>query len=674
MIKYLLCLTLAIFTATSLFAQPQSCSKAVAYKHSLQSPQAFPDLPYRPYDVISYEIKAYLLDAFAQKKPRVNGFVTITLDLLETTNYIDFDAWGMDINGLTINTEVQAPAPQPKPDETIRVQLPSKFRAAGTRLRIEISYVRTSEENRGAHFYPKGYFVGLGPKPAEDSVFVEEDEFYTMSEPRDAHCWFPCNDQSDDKAEVTVQVWVPNDGTFVTSNGLLSDTTTPQPNQKKFSYYSDKPISTYLIAITASKFVTWDEMVPRVSNPLDSIRLHYYAWQADYDEQTITDGSKYNATNAFKNTKYMMSAFEKAFGAYPFQQYGQVPVQPFTYGGMEHQTMTTINRSWFRGNWNDGGIAHELGHQWFGDKVTCETFKDIWLNEGFASYTEAIYNESWGGDQWYRNTMFGKADDYLYGDNHDIPIYDPPQQLLFNGATTYAKGACVIHMLRRMVNNDKQFFQALTDYTDNFAYDNCNTLQFANYMSTRLGLDLTEYFDQWVYGPLHPVYDIKWAQDKNNQIFIRVNQTQDARDHFTMPIRFYAYHKDGGIDTLNYGNEYRSQDYRTFLATEIDSISFDRDLVILSEVSIGYDQAVSVGANVANVTTFSTSLDATTNELVCRNMNGSSLELYDMLGKKIKQVSLNAGEKFIRLPLAGLANGAYLVRCGNQSAKVAVVR
>ncbi|HEY6172400.1 MAG TPA: M1 family aminopeptidase [Candidatus Kapabacteria bacterium] len=673
MIKYFLLLLLTVFAASSSNAQ-QYCSKAAAHKHSLQSPQAFPDLPYRPYDVISYDIKAYLLDAFAKKKPEVNGYVTITLDLLETTTYIDFDAWGMKIEGLTINTEVQAPAPQPKPDETIRVQLPSKFREAGTRLQIGISYVRTSEENRGAHFYPKGEFVGLGPKPAEDSVFVEEDVFYTMCEPLNAHAWFPCNDQSDDKADVTVHVWVPNDGTFVTSNGLLSDTATTQTNQKKFSYYSDKPISTYLIAITASKFVSWEEMTPRYANPFDSIRLHYYAWQVDYDEKTVTDGSKYNATNAFKNTSRIMTAFEKAFGPYPFFQYGQVPVQPFSYGGMEHQTMTTINRSWLRGNWNESGIAHELGHQWFGDKVTCETFKDLWLNEGFATYSEAIYNESWGGDEWYRNTIRGKAGGYFSGENNDIPIYDPPAHLLFNGATVYAKGACVIHMLRRIVNNDNLFFTVLTNYTDNFAYDNCNTSQFTNYMSAHLGLDLDEYIDQWVFGPLHPIYDIKWAQDKNDQIFIRVNQTQDARDHFTMPIRFFAYRKDGGIDTLNYTNGYRSQNYRTLLSGEIDSIGFDNDLVILSEVTIGYDAAVSVGSNIVEIGTFSALLDAMTNELVCRNMNGPSLELYDMLGKKIKHISLSTGEKFIRLPLAGLANGAYLVRCGDQSAKVAIIR
>ncbi len=664
-------LVLTTLAATSPFAQ-QYCSKAEAHKHSLQSPQAFPDLPYRPYDVISYDIQVDLRDAFAKKLPEVNGLVTITLDLLETSNYIDFDAWGMLITGLTIEGESQDPKPQPKGDETIRVQLPAKFRAKGSRLHIGISFLRTSEENRGAHFYSKGEFVGLGPKPAEDSIFVEEDVFYTMCEPRHAHAWFPCNDQPDDKAEMTVRVTVPNNGIFVTSNGLLSDSTS-FGSYKRFSYYSDKPISTYLIVINASKFATWDEMTPRYTNPFDSIRLHYYAWQVDYDEQTITDGSKYNATNAFRNTKHMMRAFEKAFGTYPFFQYGQVPVQPFYFGGMEHQSISTVNRSWLRG-WSENGIAHELGHQWFGDKVTCETFKDLWLNEGFATYTEAIYNESWGGDQWYRNTIEGKAEDYFTGDNNDIPIYDPPEHLLFNGATTYAKGACVIHMLRRIVKNDPLFFAALTDYTDNFAYDNCNTLEFANYMSTRLWMDLTEYFDQWVYGSLHPVYDIKWAQDKNNQIFIRVNQIQDVRDHFTMPIRFFAYRKDGGIDTLNYTNEYRSQNYRTMLSGEIDSIGFDNDLVILSEVTIGYDAAVSVGSNVADVTKFSTSLDGVTNELVCRNMNGASLELYDMLGKKVKQVLLNFGEKFVRLPLSGLANGAYFVRCGNESAKVAIVR
>lgn len=671
MINFLFSAILSAAVFTSTYAQHESCSKSEAHKHSLQTPQAYPDLPYRPYDVISYDLQIDLRDAFAKKKPEVNGLVTITLDLLEATNYIDFDAWGMMITGLTIEGESQDPKPQPKGDETIRVQLPSKYRAAGTRLHIGISYLRTSEENRGAHFYPKGYFVGLGPKPAEDSVFVEEDVFYTMCEPRNAHAWFPCNDQPEDKADMTVRVTVPNTGIVVTANGLLSDSTS-FGSYKRFSYYSDKPITTYLIAVTASKFVTWEEMTPRYSNPLDSIRLHYYAWQSDYDEQTITDGSKYNATYSFKNTSHMMSAFEKAFGTYPFLQYGQVPVAPFGFGGMEHQTISTVNRSWLRG-WSESGIAHELGHQWFGDKVTCESFKDLWLNEGFATYTEAIYNESWGGDEWYRITMQAKANGYFGGENNAIAIYDPPEHLLFNGATTYAKASCVIHMLRRVINNDQLFFSALTDYTDNFAYSNCNTTQFIDYMSMRLGVDLFEFFNQWVYDPLHPIYDIKWAQDKDNQIYIRVNQLQDVRDHFTMPIRFFAYRNDGGIDTLNYVNEYRSQYYRSALAGEIDSIHFDKDLVILSEVSIGYDAAVSVRSKTRNSQRFSVSMDEHSEELVCKNVNSTCVEIYNILGKKVKHTSIHTGETFIRIPVSELANGAYFIRCGNESAKVLFV-
>lgn len=675
MMKYLLSALFVAVLATSSYAQHESCSKAEAYKHSLtnrQSPQAYPDLPYRPYDVISYDIKVDLRHAFIYKAPYFDGLVTITLDLLETTNTIDLDAAGMMINGLTINGEVQDPKPQPKPNETITINLPSKFREKGTRLTIGISYYRNSDENRGAYFYPKGYFVGLGPKPAEDSVFVEEDLFYTMCEPRNAHFWMPCNDQPDDKADCIVRVTVPSIGISVISNGVRSDSTS-YGSYHIFSFYSDKPITTYLIAITASKFVTWDEMVPRESNPLDSIRLHYYAWQPDYDEKTITDGSKYNATNAFKNTKYMMTAFEKMFGPYPFLQYGQVPVQPFNFGGMEHQTVSTINRSWLRGNWSESGIAHELGHQWFGDKVTCETFKDLWLNEGFATFSEAIYNESWGGDEWYRNTIRGKANGYFNGENNFLPIYDPPEPLLFNGATIYNKAACVIHMLRRVVNDDQLFFSALTDYSDHFAFGNCNTTQFSNYMSTRLGRDLTEFFDQWIYSPLHPSYDIYWAQDANKMLYVLVNQIQEDRDHFTMPIRLFAYRRDGGIDTLNYLNNDRTQKYWRQMATEIDSIHFDRDLVILSEVAFAYDATISVGHTKAINSSFSAVLDHFTNEIVCKHFGGTAVEVYSMLGQKLMSRS-GLPNDVIRLPAGDLPAGAYIIRSARESAKILIVR
>jgi len=129
----------------------------------------------------------------------------------------------------------------------------------------------------------------------------------------------------------------------------------------------------------ASHWIQWHDKYVRISNPKDTVPVVYFAWPADY-AVTDTTGVAHNARYSFRNTPRMIANDSRLFGEYPFKQYGQVPLQPFAFGGMEHQTMTSITRSVFHGNQEDV-IAHELFHQWFGDKTTCETWADIWLNE-----------------------------------------------------------------------------------------------------------------------------------------------------------------------------------------------------------------------------------------------------------------------------------------------------
>lgn len=338
--------------------------------------------------------------------------------------------------------------------------------------------------------------------------------------------------------------------------------------------------------------------------------------------------------------------------------------------------MTTINRSWLHGDYQ--GMAHEMAHQWFGDKVTCATFKDIWLNEGFATFSEAIYNESWGGEDWYRGTMQGKAKGYFGGQVHHVPIYDPSEDpgLLFNYATTYCKAGCVIHMLRRIVNNDTMFFNALKDYTDYFAYSNATTIQFRDYMSTRLGRNLDVFIDQWIFGTLHPVYNITWAQSPTNEMHIRVNQTQDefeSRDKFVMPIRFFAY-RGNTVDTLEFMNDERSQFFRKQLAGTVDSVLFDSDLVIISERKVTFDATLGISTESPR-TAFAVSLDAQTNEIVCRiQSEAPSIEIFNSLGERMMTRVLAPNERFIRISSNGLSAGAYFVRCGKEIGKFILVR
>ncbi|MFI5264519.1 MAG: M1 family metallopeptidase, partial [Candidatus Kapaibacterium sp.] len=482
------------------------CSRAVI---SGGSATLWPDYPHRPYDVLKYQLTLDWRKIFATKSQQYSGVNVITVQVTDSTPNITLDAGLIKIDSISINGSGLTNISQPTADEKLTIPLPLNLQTQGNEIILRIAYHKDTLVNKGIYFYPKGLYVGI---LHNDSVFVDQDLAYTMSEPIDAHYWMPCNDQPYDKAESEISIIVPN-GIEAASNGTLLSKLPYSPSSTIWNWKSDEPIATYLMVADASTFIHWSETHQRTQTPGDTVHLDYDAWPSDYYQDSITDGSWYNARYFLsRNTSAIMTNFESRYGEFPFVKYGQVPVQPFDEGGMEHQTLTTINRSWIRGY--DQGIAHEMSHQWFGDKTTCETFKDIWLNEGFATFSEAIWGEGKGGNDFYMYLIRTKADGYFTGNNHGNAIYDPPANDVFNYAISYCKGACVLHMLRRMVG-DSMFFGALRDYSNAFAYTTANTVQFRDFIGQRLGLDLFEFFDQWIFGALHPVYDIKWSQNAN---------------------------------------------------------------------------------------------------------------------------------------------------------------
>lgn len=257
---------------------------------------------------------------------------------------------------------------------------------------LDIWYTYIGDAKNGFYYYPKGMFVrkfqGL------DSNFVEEDLAYVMSQPEDARYWMPCNDRPDDKARARITVRVPFDSTIsdtdnirVTSNGDVVSINIGSESgtslYRDFSFYDTTLIPTYLMVVNASRFVDFT-LWAKNPNSNDSIPIYNYVWKKDFEGKK-TDGSEYNAQHALSYTPSMITGYIPLFGPYPFKTYGHTATQPFWAGGMEHQRMSTINRTWLRG-WSSNGLAHEVMHQWFGDLVTCETWGEIWLNEGAGTW------------------------------------------------------------------------------------------------------------------------------------------------------------------------------------------------------------------------------------------------------------------------------------------------
>jgi aminopeptidase N len=374
---------------------------------------------------------------------------------------------------------------------------------------------------------------------------------YNLSEPTYASTWFPCNDLPTDKALLDIKITNDSSETSV-SNGVLIDTLL-NGSRKTYHWKTYYPISTYLISIYSSKYENFNDIYVS-QDKKDSMLIRYYAFPEHLKFAKVD----------FKDHPKMINFFSKTFGEYPFikEKYG---VAEFLWqlGAMEHQTITGIGSNFVRGRkfFNDIYV-HELAHQWFGDAVGPKTWKDIWLNEGFATYCEALYDEHNYGEKSLRSSMLSKFQDDFPG-----TLYNPGENLF--GTTVYNKGAWVLHMLRHEVG-DSTFFKILRTYYHDYKYKNASTEDFKNECEKVSGKNLTKYFDQWVFegeGIINLSY--KFSANKNDnssgkkdlyKTVIELNQTQDKYKIYNFPI------------DINFVNDDDSSVTKTFFITSRDTI------------------------------------------------------------------------------------------------------
>lgn len=334
-------------------------------------------------------------------------------------------------------------------------------------------------------------------KVEADTLGLLSPVAFTFSQPEDARRWFPCNDKPHDKALFTVHVRVPH-GYTVVSNGVRTDSVADDANTNWQTWHHPLPMPTYLVCVNASQYHRYDQEYRADDERV--IPIYNYHWLGDHE------GERYNAVNALKNIPAMFGAFEAVYGPYPFSTYGHVTVAPIQYGGMEHQTMSTINRRWLQGD-VELGYAHEIAHQWIGDLVTCATWADIWLNEGGASFSEAIWAGSAYGPLGYNGVLSARRERYMRRGLDEPPVYDIPIGIIFNEATTYSKSAWIYHMMRRMVGDDA-FFPALHAYFDDYHLGAAQTADFLAVLKREIPepvINWDTYFDQWLVKAGHPV-------------------------------------------------------------------------------------------------------------------------------------------------------------------------
>lgn len=373
---------------------------------------------------------------------------------------------------------------------------------------------------------------------------------FTFNQPQGARTWYPCNDVPYDKATFLASMAIPKDFVGV-ANGRRVSRTPLNDSVVVETWRHEEPMATYLFNMNASRYTMFEQTY--VSSTGDTIPIENYQWSIDEDSAT------YSARRAVRNVPDMFRVMEELFGPYPFTSYGHVAVYPIQFGGMEHQSMSMVNREWLRGT-AELGYMHEIGHQWFGDWVTCATWDDIWLNEGAASWTEALFAGRDGNSDAYRLRMRQRRDRYLRNGLAEPPVYGIPLANLFNEATTYCKSAWVYHMMRTQFANDTALFGHLRTYMSRFARGATQTsdlLDFMKDVAPNPVVDWDVYFDQWLAKAGHPIFsgtlDLPPSSEPTRRVTLMMSQVQQAAnvpDVFHVPVRIRFRSSSATKDTI----------------------------------------------------------------------------------------------------------------------------
>lgn len=419
--------------------------------------------------------------------------------------------------------------------------------------------------------------------------FPSIGEVSTHNQPSDVRYYIPCFDDPSDKADsLSMNLTFPSEWN-VYSNGVLREIV-DNGETRTHRWHTQYPISTYLIAFVASPdYEVLELEYEALDGTIMPMPCYVFNWQ--YEE----------AEGSFQDMQFMMESLVNHFGEYPFlaEKYGQASFHIFG-GGMENQTITLLHANTIDGsiNHNFWLYAHELGHQWWGDMITCETWADIWLNEGFASYTEALYYEAYFGD--IRPYVLSMRNSYQ-NQGYDHPVYDPPPGFLFSNVV-YDKAGMVLHMLRGLYPD--QFDDILAEYRAQYAFSTAETADFHQVCETVTGDDLDWFFDEWIYDEGYPQFDIFWdmwqSSENTYTLEMALYQTQTAEGDrlFEMPMQL------GGDYTINEDNEIYELETVQIEATDANYVTLTFNDEPLDVAIDPYEWVVVKSVNVARTQKF----------------------------------------------------------------------
>jgi aminopeptidase N len=473
---------------------------------------------------------------------------------------------------------------------------------------------------------------------------------WSLSEPFAAHEWFPCKQVLTDKADST-DVWVtttlPNK---VGSNGVLARTVALPAGKVRYEWKSRHPIAYYLISVAVAPYLETVSYAHPAGGP--AVPIVDYV----YDQNTL---SFYQTE--ISRTAGFIENYSNRVGLYPFadEKYGH-SMAPLG-GGMEHQTMTTQDGFTFT------LTAHELFHQWFGDNVTCASWEDIWLNEGFASYGEYLSLQALATPGDARDWM-NNAHEYAQLSSGSVYVADTANvRRIFDYYLTYKKGAAVVHMLRYLLNDDTKFFRALRTYQSQYRGRTARTADLQRVFETEAGRPLGYFFQQWFRGQGYPSFNASWNQ-VGNTVVLRVAETASVpavTSFFDTDVDYRLTLANGTTQTVRLHQVQPVQTFQFAVAGPVVSIEVDPDQWVLDLPApapvrdTGLALATHTAGSLAPLSLFPIPCHDVLNlaALPAPSMRG---EVVDASGRVVLRQELRAAQP--QLDTRALAPGLYYLR------------
>ncbi len=472
---------------------------------------------------------------------------------------------------------------------------------------------------------------------------------WTLSEPFGAQDWWPCKNGLDDKIDSIDVIITTSDIYRAASNGSLVREL-ELPNQRKLFHWKHRySVAPYLIAISVTNYVAYIDDVHLSDGTVMPMVNYVYP----ESEAAARIGTADNVK--------VLEFYDSLFVQYPFKNEKYGHAQFGWGGGMEHQTMSfVVNYSWSL-------LAHELAHQWFGDYITCGSWEDIWLNEGFATYLEGLSSERFFSKAMWMNWKLGKINSITSNVGGSVFVDDATSvNRIFNSRLSYNKGSYLLHMLRWKMG-DEPFFSALRNYLNGKSFDFARTDELQSYLEEESGENLDEYFNDWFRGQGYPSYEVTWDQNAN-EVLIKLGQTSSHPSvsfyEMPVPIRLSGQGKEM---TVRLDHTYSGQIFSVKPDFVVGSVTFDPELWLAAKSTVN-KETISGTDNQSNL--FSIYPNPVSDFLFIK-FDSNQKYSWSIIDGTGKQVNAGTGVRTEeKIAISSLPNGVYRISITQNGKKV----